>query len=206
MTKLFAWVFGFIVLISGCTYAFDKAGQRNDTPLVQATSDSTNGEATSNILQHCLDMVAAKPGDVAFVEKHGWKIVCSQSGDPELDATGDVETLGYTNFQKQTIFLDANEISNTLIVHEAAHALDDIAFDILIVNWAAMKIGATDWFDSSDYWSTPAEMFAESRAGCLGFEADPDFEVMSCDLIDEMISKTDFAEEIKSSVLRSSQL
>ena len=196
MTKLFAWVFGFIVLISGCTYAFDKASQRNDTPLVQATSDSTYGEATSNILQHCLDMVAAKPGDVAFIEKYGWKIVCSQSGDPDLDATGDVETLGYTSFQKKTIFLSATEISNTLIVHEAAHALDDIAFDQLLVDWAAMQLGATDWFDTPDYWSTPAEMFAESRAGCLGFEADSDFKAMSCDLIDQMIAKTDYANEI----------
>ena len=206
MAKLFGGIFLFILTIGGCTYALDKTNSAKDAPIVQATNGSDSNSAESNILAHCLEMVAAKPGDVAFIEKYGWKIVCSQSGDPELDASGDVETLGYTSFEKRTIFLDATQIDNTLIVHEAAHALDDIAFDMLVVNWAALQLGETDWFETDDYWSTPAEMFAESRAGCLGFEADPDFEVMSCDLINQMIAKTDFAPEIDSMVIFSEDL
>ena len=55
---------------------------------------------------------------------------------------------------------------------------------------------AGSWDEGEDYWSTPAEMFAEGRARCLGYGADTDFAEMSCDDIDSLIAGTEMADQI----------
>lgn len=202
MAKLFGSIVAFILLLGGCAVAMDKASSRNDVPVVQATDGATGDNSGSNTLQFCIDLVDTKPGDTAFIQAHGWKIVCSQSGDPELDASGDLETLGYTDFEKETIFLDANFIDEALIVHEAAHALDGVAFDFLIREKAAMDLGEADWQDADSYWKIPAETFAEGRAGCLGYKVDPDFELMTCEMIAAMIARSEYADEINDLVTK----
>ena len=89
MIKVFGYVFLVIALLGGCAVAIEKAGSINEAPIVQATSGSENSDDSTAGMQTCLDLVETKPGDVAFIESHGWKIVCSQSGDSELDASGD---------------------------------------------------------------------------------------------------------------------
>ena len=201
MIKVFGYVFLVMAVLGGCAVAMEKAGSKDEAPVVQATVGSDSYADSTAGMQTCLDLVETKPGDVAFIESHGWKIVCSVSGDPELDASGDLETLGYTNFQKKTIYLDATLVDASVIVHEAAHALDDVAFDILIRESAAMELGQANWDDAASYWETPAEVFAESRAGCLGYPVYEEYAVMSCSLIDEMIGKSEFASAINSQAL-----
>jgi len=60
----------------------------------------------------------------------------------------------------------------------------------------ATKFGATSWEIGSDYFNKPAEMFAEARMRCLGYEHDPDYAVMSCDEVDSLIAGTQQAERI----------
>lgn len=200
MAKVFGYVFLVLVILGGCAVGLEKVSSREDKPVIQATVGSQDNNESAG-LQFCLDLVATKPGDVKFIEKYGWKIVCSQSGDSELDASGDLETLGYTNFQKKTIYLDATLVDASVIVHEAAHALDDIAFDVLIREKAAMDLGEQNWDDADSYWDTPSEVFAESRAGCLGYPVYVEFAVMTCETINSLIAKSDFAGEIKSLVV-----
>lgn len=45
-------------------------------------------------------------------------------------------------------------------------------------------------------WNLLAEMFTEGRARCLGYGADEDFDVMSCDEIDSVFSGTEQADQI----------
>ena len=196
MAKVFGYVFLVLALLGGCAVGLEKLGAKDDAPVVQATAGAESSADSVAGLQTCLDLVESKPGDVAFIESHGWKIVCSASGDPELDASGDLETLGYTNFQKKTIYLDATLVDASVIVHEAAHALDDVAFDVLIRESTAMDLGQANWDDAASYWETPAEVFAESRAGCLGYPVYEEYAVMSCSLIDQMIGKSEFASSI----------
>lgn len=89
-------------------------------------------------------------------------------------------------------------VDASVIDHEATHALDDIAFDILIRESGAMELGQANWDTADSYWQTPAEVYAESRAGCLGYPVYEEYAVMSCSLIDEMIGKSEFAGAINS--------
>jgi len=205
MAKLFGWVLG-VVLVLGAGGLLLDDEVSSDPGLVQETAGSgivaeeTAGseinDLGSNEMDNCLALVAAKPGDTQFVESYGWKIVCTLSGDPELGDSGDTATLAYANFENQTIYLDATVVDNSVIAHEAAHALDDIVLTDQLRLEAALALGEADWDDADSYWSTPAEMFAESRMGCLGYKVDTDFKSISCSTIDEIIAKSDFAKEI----------
>jgi len=205
MAKLLGWVLGVVLVLgAGGLLLDDEVG--SDPGLVQETAGSgiiaeeTAGSGInasgSNELDNCLALVADKPGDTQFVEAYGWKIVCTLSGDPELGDSGDTATLAYANFENQTIYLDATVVDNSVIAHEAAHALDDIVLTDQLRLEAALALGEADWDDADSYWSTPAEMFAESRMGCLGYKVDTDFKSISCSTIDEIIAKSDFAKEI----------
>jgi len=205
MAKLFGWVLGIVLVLgAGGLLLVDEVS--SDPGLVQETAGSgievqeTAGTGSntsgSNELDKCLALVAGKPGDTQFVEAYGWKIVCTLSGDPELGDSGDTATLAYANFENQTIYLDATVVDNSVIAHEAAHALEDIVLTDQLRLEAALALGEADWNEADSYWSTPAEMFAESRMGCLGYKVDTDFKSMSCSAIDALIAKSGFVKEI----------
>ena len=215
MTKLFGWVLGVVLVLGAGGLLLDDEVSSDpglvqestetgiavqETPgsgiSVQETPESGNNASGSNELDECLALVAGKPGDTQFVESYGWKIKCTLSGDPELGDSGDSVTLAYADFESQTIYLDATVVDESIIAHEAAHALDDIALTDELRLEAALALGEADWDDADSYWSTPAEMFAESRMGCLGYKVDKDFNSISCSTIDEIIAKSDFAKQI----------
>jgi hypothetical protein len=195
MAKLFGWVLGVVLLLGACGLLLDNEVS-SDPGLVQETAGSGINASGSNEIDNCLALVADKPGDTQFVEAYGWKIVCTLAGDPDLGDSGDTVTLAYANFENQTIYLDATVVDDSIIAHESAHALEDIALTDELRLEAALALGEADWNEADSYWSTPAEMFAESRMGCLGYEVDMDFKSMSCSTIDAIIAKSDFAKEI----------
>ena len=160
----------------------------------------TGSTATSAEVEKCNTVVETMPGDLEFVLSLGWEIECVESGkDPMLGENGVLENLytaGYADPSTKTIAIDAPEVNAALIAHEAAHALD---FEQLVqadrIAMAA-KYGATDWDLESDYFNRPSEMFAEARMRCLGYEHDPEYGVMSCDDVNNLIAGTDQADEI----------
>jgi hypothetical protein len=94
------------------------------------------------------------------------------------------------------IAIDAPEANLNTIVHEAAHVID---FEQLLqsqVDVMASKYGADDWYEGEEYFSQPAEMFADSRARCLGYGSDGSYEEMACEDIDRLIAGTAEADKI----------
>ncbi len=140
------------------------------------------------------------PGDLAYVLTLGWEIKCIEEGaDPELGDNGnpdDLYTFGYADPKTKQIAIDAPEVTAQTIAHEAAHVIDFELFMQADVDAMAEKYGSTDWYDASDYFNMPSEMFAEARTRCLGYDADSDFGVMSCEDVEILIAGTDQADKI----------
>lgn len=201
--KIFMIIIGIVTLMGGCAYALEGSNRsaRNPDSTIAATFDpSASGAPSSgsNIIEYCNGVVATQPGDVAIVLTWGWKIVCVQSGDPILFEHGDEYTLGYADPVEKVIAIAAEEATKQTVAHEAAHV---IQFEQLIqsgMDSMADKYGADSWDENDDYWNTPAEMFAEGRARCLGYGADEDFGEMSCEDINSLISETKMADQINS--------
>jgi hypothetical protein len=199
--QIFITIIVIIALMGGCAYALEGSNRsaRNPDPTIASTFDpsATAGPANgSNKIEYCNSVVATQPGDVEIVLTWGWKIVCVQSGDPILFEHGDLYTLGYADPVDKVIAIAAGEASEQTIAHEAAHA---IQFEQLVqadMDAMAEVYEADSWDEGDEYWSTPAEMFAEGRARCLGYGADTDFDEMSCDDIDSLISGTEMADQI----------
>jgi hypothetical protein len=164
------------------------------------SSTSTDTTSSSADVEKCNSVVETMPGDLAYVLTLGWEIKCIEEGaDPELGDNSnldDLYTFGYADPQTKTIAIDAPEVTAETIAHEAAHVID---FEQLLqadIDAMAAKYGAKDWDEGSDYWNTPAEMFAEGRTRCLGYDADPDFGNMSCEDVDSLIAGTPQADKI----------
>ena len=210
--KIFArlfWVFivSTLLLASAALYVnFNSISIQNTDSPVEITSTSSPSASpsvsavSSEVVEKCNTVVETMPGDLEFVLSLGWEIECVESGkDPMLGENGVLEilyTAGYADPSTKTIAIDAPEVNSALIAHEAAHALD---FEQLVqadrIAMAA-KYGATDWDLESDYFKRPSEMFAEARMRCLGYEHDPEYELMSCDDVDSLIAGTEQAEQI----------
>lgn len=157
-------------------------------------------------MQRCIDEVKKAPGDLDFVEKHGWKVYCVDSGNINFDEHFDLGVLGYADMEPNVIYLDSKLATSDVIAHEAAHALEQIAFtannhlmfSTLVDGWLLPK--------DEDYFNRPTEMFAESRMGCLGYPRDDSFGKIDCTIIDQMISASSYAQEIQSMVKKAQQL
>lgn len=190
-----------VALMGSCAYALEGSNRsaRNPDATIAATFDPSATGApsnSSNIIEYCNSVVATQPGDVEMVLSWGWKIVCVQSGDPILFEHGDEYTLGYADPVSRQINIAAQEATEQTIAHEAAHVIE---FEQLVqadMDAMAQKYGVQSWDEGDDYWNLPSEMFAEGRARCLGYGADEDFGVMSCDDIDSLISGTEKADQI----------
>ena len=164
------------------------------------SSSPTETTSSSAEVEKCNSVVETMPGDLEYVLTLGWEIVCIEEGaDPDLGDKGtsdDLYTFGYADPQTKTIAIDAPEVTAETIAHEAAHVID---FEQLLqadIDAFAAEYGAKSWDEGIDYWNTPAEMFAEGRTRCLGYDADPDFGVMSCEQIDSLIASTPQADKI----------
>ena len=151
-------------------------------------------------VEKCNSVVQTMPGDLEYVLTLGWEIECIEEGaDPELGDNGkfdDLYTFGYADPKTKKIAIDAPEVTAQTIAHEAAHVIDFELFIQSEVDAMAEKYGSTDWYDASDYFKMPSEMFAEARTRCLGYDADSDFGVMSCEDVELLISGTDQADKI----------
>jgi hypothetical protein len=164
------------------------------------SSTSTDITSDSAEVEKCNSVVETMPGDLAYVLTLGWEIKCIEGGaDPDLGDNGlldELYTVGYADPAEKMIAIDAPEVTAAIIAHEAAHALD---FEQLLqadIDAMAAEYGEKSWDEGSDYWNTPAEMFAEGRTRCLGYDADPDFANMSCEDVDSLIAGTAQAEKI----------
>ena len=165
------------------------------------SSSPTNKPTDSAAVEKCNALVETMPGDLEIVLSWGWEIECVAEGkDPDLGENGLLDglyTAGYADPSTKTIAIDAPSVNASIIVHEAAHALD---FEQLVLaDRVAMstKYGATDWDLESEYLNRPSEMFAEARMRCLGYEHDPEYGVMSCEDVDALIAGTEEAAKIK---------
>jgi hypothetical protein len=203
------WIFLVTTLLlaaSALYLNFNSLGQRDEvsTSEIVATpspsSSPTDITSSSAEVEKCNSVVETMPGDLEYVLSLGWEIECIEEGaDPDLGDTGesdDLYTFGYADPQTQRIAIDASEVTAETIAHEAAHVID---FEKLVQSdrdSIAVKYGSTDWNYVSDYFNRPSEMFAEARVRCLGYEADPDFGVMSCEDVELLIAGTDQADKI----------
>ena len=148
-------------------------------------------------LKYCNNLIAQQPGDLAFVMKHGWKVTCA--GDSDFSETqADVEDLGgYTQGSKREIKLNVDVVNATTVAHEAAHAIDVMSIDIEPELKLAEKLGHKNWVDTdANYWTSPSESFADTRAGCLGYDIYFDILVMNCAQVNGLINSSDDAPEI----------
>lgn len=201
MRKALLLIVGILVFLGGCAALMEKANSQKPAEVVSGSvSESETAVAASDEIAWCQDMVATSPGDTAFVLEIGWVIKCVQRGDEALGDTGDTHTFGYADPEAETIYLEAESATPEILVHEAAHVVDFVSLSDKQRFDALQIIGADDWWDGETYWKFPGESFAESRARCLGYEADPEFQEMSCDLVDELISQSSKAEMIEKSV------
>ncbi|CAB4345178.1 unannotated protein [freshwater metagenome] len=203
--KIFGMIVLTIALMGGCAFVLDGSQQDGavNAPEVAVTFDPAitaipTPMASRDYMAACYNMIGQKPGDVQYVLDLGWEIVCQQSGDPMFTGKGDVQTLGYTDPTERVIALDAITVSFDTIAHEAAHVIDLETFDEVSRLKVATKYGAKVWDDADLYWAFPSEMFAESRARCLGFAADDTYSEMSCEDVDFLIDKGSKAKEIRS--------
>jgi hypothetical protein len=201
--KIFGMIALALALMGGCAYVLDgsQTDSVTDLPVVSVTFDPSKTAlptpiASDDYMAACYNMIGQKPGDVQFALDHGWKIACLQSGDPLFTGKGDVQTLGYSDFYEKVIALDAFSVTYDTIAHEAAHVIDFETFNEISRVEVANKYGAKVWDDAEFYWNFPSEMFAESRARCLGFEADDTFGRMSCPDVALLISAGTGASEI----------
>ena len=199
-------MFGSIVLIVGlmasCSYFLDSSTNGEAAPESSASiSRSTEDEKA---MSDCADIVHSQPGDVRFVLRYQWTVKCVMDGE-DMGGGGDIVTVAYADFYRRTIFVYAPVATEQTLAHEAAHALDDLIFIEEDRQRAAEKLGARTWVDdaTAGTWRTPAEMFAEGRAVCLGYpDEDSEYSLMSCTQIDQMIAATDFADEVAQTVNR----
>jgi hypothetical protein len=168
----------------------------NSEPTVSPSQSPspTTSASSSAVIEKCEAIVATMPGDLEIILSWGWEIECVPSGgDPDLGENGllnDLFTAGYADFRTKRIAIHAVEVTSAVIAHEAAHAID---FEQLVEvdrQELARKYDAANWDDVSDYFNSPAEMFAEARIRCLGFDYDPEYGLMSCDDVDTLISNT----------------
>jgi hypothetical protein len=177
-----------------------SASEPVSTASPSPSSTSTDTTSSSADVEKCNSVVETMPGDLAYVLTLGWEIKCIEEGaDPELGDNGnldDLYTFGYADPKTKTIAIDAPEVTPETIAHEAAHVID---FEQLLqadIDAMAALYGAKSWDEGADYWNTPAEMFAEGRTRCLGYDADPDFANMSCEDVDSLIAGTPQVDKI----------
>ena len=148
-------------------------------------------------LKYCNNLIAQEPGDLAFVMKHGWKVSCAGDSDfSELQS--EVEDLGgYTLRSKREIKLNVDGVDAATVAHEAAHAINIMSIDSDAEQKLAEKLGHEFWDDTeANYWTSPSESFADTRAGCLGYEIYYDILVMNCAQVNGLIGSSDDADEI----------
>lgn len=166
-------------------------------PPVGPRSADHHGPMYELRLKYCNNLIAQQPGDLAFVMKHGWKVTCA--GDSDFaDSQADVEDLGgYTLGLSREIKLNVDGVDATTVAHEAAHAIDIMSIDFEPKLKLAEKLGHEYWVDTeANYWTSPSESFADTRAGCLGYEIYYDILVMNCGQVNGLISSSDTANEI----------
>jgi hypothetical protein len=206
--KLF-WVFLALTLVLASTSLYlsfngnDQYQQISSSETLATASPSATPSLDSSSdedVAYCNSLVETMPGDLEIVLSWGWEIECVAEGkDPMLGENGaleDLYTAGYADPSTKTIAIDAPSVNASIIVHEAAHALD---FEQLVQadrNAMATKYGVADWDYVSDYFKRPSEMFAEARMRCLGYEHDPEYGVMSCEDVDALISGTEESDKI----------
>jgi hypothetical protein len=167
------------------------------TPTERAAS-KTHGPLYEMRLKSCEKLIKKQPGDLAFVLKHEWKIYCA--GDSEFSSKqSDVEDLGgYTDPNEWEIVLNVDRADELTIAHEAAHAIDIMSLDPAQKAVFAVKHGHAKWDDARlNYWTSPDESFADTRAACLGYEIYFDILPMQCGEVNDLINGSSDAAEIK---------
>lgn len=204
LAKLF-WLFVATTLLLATTALYvnlysARSSISDALPMPKPSPSASTSVATgsSSDISLCNSVVATNPGDLKIVLSWGWEIDCVASGDPLLGEHGDLYTYGYADEFEKRIVIDAPEVTASTIAHEAAHVIDYEQLVDSERSLMAAKYGMNSWGEGSDYFKQPAEMFAESRARCLGYRSDSEILVMSCDDVDKLIGSTDLADQINS--------
>lgn len=97
------WVLfvGFIsMLMSGLAYR-EHWMNSQPLPLVQQIANEVSVDDPNNsyYMQQCIEIALEQPGDIAFAKKHGWQVVCVDSGNPYLgyDEKRDEATMAFVD-------------------------------------------------------------------------------------------------------------
>lgn len=114
--------------------------------------------------------------------------------DVTIDGTpAGVDVLGLTS---SSVYLDTgaladghiqirrglpNDLTDTVIVHELAHAYSYARLSLAQRTWFATQVGQRH-FESGSYATMPSEVWANSQSTCLGYPT-PDARTVACDLL-----------------------
>ena len=186
----------FVITIGTVVWAFAR-------PPAEPRASDHHGPMYELRMKYCQNIIAKQPGDLAYVMSHGWTVTCAGDSDFSLKQS-DVEELGgFTRGSTREIRLNVDGVSETVAAHEAAHAIDIMSIDIEPELKLAEKLGHKNWVDTeANYWTSPSESFADTRAGCLGYEIYFDILVMNCAQVNELINGSDEGQAIQQSAHR----
>ena len=186
----------FVAVIATMVWAFAR-------PPAEPQASDRHGPMYELRMKYCQQLIEQKPGDLAFVMEQGWTVTCA--GDSDFsDKQSDVEEIGgYTMGSKREIKLNVDGVDALSVAHEAAHAIDVMSIGIEPELELAEKLGHKHWVDTeANYWTSPSESFADTRAGCLGYEIYFDILVMSCGQVNDLINGSDDGEAIQKAARR----
>ena len=101
---------------------------------------------------------------IKAAEPIGWRIACV--GD---DIGSDTYGVTYLDYRIILIRRGLGEEQTRLtIAHENAHAEAENLFSPATKAWFTQRLGKTLWYDTNDYYGSPVEVWASSRARCQG--------------------------------------
>jgi len=186
----------FVAVIATMVWAFAR-------PPAEPRASDHHGPMYGLRLKYCQNLIKEQPGDLAFVMSRGWKVSCA--GDSDFsDLQSDIEELGgYTTGSKREIKLNVDIADATTVAHEAAHAIDIMSIDLEPELKLAEKLGHKNWVDTeANYWTSPSESFADTRAGCLGYQIYFDILVMNCAQVNALIDGSEDGKEIQKAAHR----